>query len=71
MLALTWGDLDEAARLAAEAQTFAQEKQMRNMLPLTYLTQGRVLAAQDDFEAALAAYEQAEFEPIWKALCQK
>jgi tetratricopeptide (TPR) repeat protein len=62
LLALERGQLDEAARLAAEAQAFAQEKQMHQMLPLTYLTQGKVFAAQGDVEAALAAYEQSEAE---------
>jgi ATP/maltotriose-dependent transcriptional regulator MalT len=60
LLALTRGDTGEAARLAAQAQAFAEEKALRHVLPLTLLTQGRVLAAQGDWQAALAALEQAE-----------
>jgi ATP/maltotriose-dependent transcriptional regulator MalT len=60
LLALDRGELEEAARLAAEAQAFAQENQMHHLLPLTHLTQGKVFAAQDDVEAALSAFEQSE-----------
>jgi len=62
LLALERGRIDEAARLAAEAQAFAQEKQLNHLLPLTHLTQGRVFATQDDVEAALAVFEQSETE---------
>jgi ATP/maltotriose-dependent transcriptional regulator MalT len=62
LLALTQGDGDEAALLAAEAHSFAREKKMRHLLPLTTLTQGRVWAAQGDVEAALTAFDQAETE---------
>jgi predicted ATPase/class 3 adenylate cyclase len=61
-LALARGDTGEAAQLAAEAQAFAEEKAMRHVLPLTQLTQGRVLVAQGNWEAALAAFDQAEAE---------
>jgi predicted ATPase/class 3 adenylate cyclase len=60
LLALTQGDGDEAARLAAEAHAFAQENEMRHLLPLTHLTQGQVWAAHGDAEAALVAFDQAE-----------
>jgi tetratricopeptide (TPR) repeat protein len=60
LLALTRGDSGEAARLAAEAQAFAEEKGMRHVLPLTQLTQGRVLAAQGDVQSALTALDEAE-----------
>jgi tetratricopeptide (TPR) repeat protein len=64
LLALTKGEGDDAVRLAAEAQAFAQEKGMRHVLPLTYLTQGRVWAAQGDVDAALTAFDQAENEAL-------
>lgn len=64
MLALTQGHAGEAAQLAAKAQAFAQEKGMRHILPPTHLTQGRLLAAQGDVEAALAAFDQVEKEAL-------
>jgi ATP/maltotriose-dependent transcriptional regulator MalT len=62
LLALARDDAEEAARLAAEAEAFAQEKQMRHLFPLIYLTLGLVKRAQGDVEAALAAFARAEEE---------
>jgi tetratricopeptide (TPR) repeat protein len=62
LLALAKGEPGEANRLADDAQAYAQERGLRHVLPLTYLTQGRVAAAQGDVEAALAAFGRAEAE---------
>jgi len=61
-LALVRGDIDGARRLAEEALAFANEKQMRNMYPLTYLTMGKVHASSDDLETAAEFYNKAEKE---------
>jgi tetratricopeptide (TPR) repeat protein len=63
-LALVRGESDEAYRLAEEALAFAQEKDMRNMYPLIYLTMGKVQASRDDLDAALASYERAETDAM-------
>jgi len=60
LLALARGELDKAIQNAESALTMARQKNMQNILPLTYSTMGKVLAAQGEVEGALQAFEQAE-----------
>jgi tetratricopeptide (TPR) repeat protein len=64
LLALARGESDEAHRLAKEALAYAQEKGMRNMYPLTYLTIGKAQARQGELDAALESFERAEEEAM-------
>jgi ATP/maltotriose-dependent transcriptional regulator MalT len=49
-----------AGQPARAALALAQDKQMQHVLPLTYSTLGRVLAAQGEVAQALEAFAQAE-----------
>lgn len=60
LLAQTRGELDEARRLIEEAQSYAQERGMRNIFPLLSLVDGKVHLANSEFEEALKAFNQAE-----------
>ncbi|MBI4199959.1 MAG: AAA family ATPase [Chloroflexi bacterium] len=57
---LVGGDIDEAARLAAEARAFAEERTMRLYYPLIARGEGRVAEAKGDTEKALERYAEAE-----------
>jgi class 3 adenylate cyclase/tetratricopeptide (TPR) repeat protein len=75
LLHCTRGELDEAARLAREARQSAEEHGLQHLYPLTALIQGKVLAACGEWEASLAALQQARDEAgalgmrpvIWQA----
>jgi tetratricopeptide (TPR) repeat protein len=64
LLALAKGETDEAYRLAGEALSFAQERDMRNMYPLTHLTMGKVQASRDEIDVALSSFDRAETEAM-------
>jgi tetratricopeptide (TPR) repeat protein len=62
LLALTRDELEEANRLAGESRTYAEERQMRHMYPLTSLVEGKVRMAGGNLKGALVDFERAEVE---------
>jgi hypothetical protein len=54
------GEHEPAERLAMEACAFAEQYSLRYLYPLVRLTAGRVLAAANRHEAALAEFAAAE-----------
>lgn len=62
LLALNRDEFDEAERLAGEARTYAEERKMRHMYPLTSLTMGKVKFASGHLKAALEKFDRAEAE---------
>ena len=64
LLALTHNNIGEAKRQASEARTYAEERQMRHVYPLTSLVEGKVLLANGNPEAALQVFERSEIEAV-------
>jgi class 3 adenylate cyclase/tetratricopeptide (TPR) repeat protein len=60
LLALANGHLDEAAKHVGEARAYAEERSMAQFYPLISLTDGRVSAAQGNYERALEQFANAE-----------
>ena len=60
LLAQARGDLEQACSLVLEAIDFAQERKMRHILPLTYLTLGKIQAQQGRTAEALTNLAAAE-----------
>ena len=75
LLALSKGNVDEAARLVSGARAFVDERSMKYMYPAISLVEARVREAGGDIEGALAHLESAEkaaaemqFRPaLWQA----
>lgn len=64
LLACIRNNLEEAVDLAMQGHAYAQERQMRHVLPFTALTLGQVQQMCGDTEACLEACRQAESEAM-------
>jgi class 3 adenylate cyclase/tetratricopeptide (TPR) repeat protein len=62
LLALKRNDLKEAYKLALEARTYAEERQMRHMYPLTSLVESKVQKSSGQLDSALAGFKRSEVE---------
>jgi tetratricopeptide (TPR) repeat protein len=62
LLACQHGDLDHALSLAQEADSYATQRRMRHLLPLTSLTLGKINAARGELDSAGQAFQKAESE---------
>jgi tetratricopeptide (TPR) repeat protein len=62
LVALHQGRLDDAAKLAEEGCRDAQEREMKQMYPLVYLTRGDVCMARGEIEEALRHFMRAEVD---------
>jgi class 3 adenylate cyclase/tetratricopeptide (TPR) repeat protein len=60
LLACVQGEFDQALRMAQDAHTFATERCMRHILPLTWLTLGKIRVARGELESSLEAFVEAE-----------
>jgi len=60
LVALARDHIDEAARFVVEARAYVEERAMKNLYPLVWLTEARISAANGNLERALEQFARAE-----------